>query len=58
MFGSPSQRSRRDWEALPEGWDELEGPPGGLGGVGRPSRVAERGLEALPEGQEALQEGH
>ena len=45
-------RVSRCWEALPDGREGPESPPGGSERVWRPSRRAQRGREAIPEGQE------
>ena len=48
--GRPFWRAGRGCEALPEGWERSEGPPGGLLGVCRPPSRAGRDRNALPEG--------
>ena len=45
----PSWWARRGQEVLPEGWKELEGPPGGSGWVERSGR-AQEALPEVPEG--------
>ena len=42
------------WEAFPEVWKRLKGPPGGPGVVGRPFWRYGRGREALPEVREGV----
>ena len=44
------ERARKGQKFLQEGQEGLEGPPRGLGEVGRPSRWSGRDREALPKG--------
>ena len=39
------QEGKEDWEAPPEGWTGLGGPPGGPGGVERPFWRAQKGQD-------------
>ena len=48
--GRPSQRTGRGQEVLPEGWEESEGHPEGLGGVRSLSQCAERESGGPPRG--------
>ena len=48
----PPWRAGTGREALPEGQQELRGPPGGLGGVWMSSQWVGSGREALPVDRE------
>ena len=48
----PFWQCGRRQDALPASWEKTEGPPEGLGGIGRLPQKARKGCEALSEGRE------